>query len=270
MHVHFLDPYHPTGSILHRMDSRIKLVLVVAYILTCSLTPFGAWPVYVLLFTLILSAILLSELGLRFVWLRAAIAIPFALAALPVIFTTGGSKLAELHIAGFTLVPTLEGAARFVSIAIKSWLSVQAAILLASTTPYPGLLQGMRVLGVPPLLVSTFGLMWRYLFVLVDEAVRLMRARSARSGVNRGGPSVSRTGGPLTWRARVAGGMAGNLFLRGLERSERIYVAMLSRGYDGEMRAIPMPPLTANDRLVLLLAGLAFASLLALGILFWG
>ena len=74
-------------------------------------------------------------------------------------------------------------------------------------------------------------------------------------------------GGGLAWRARVTGGMAGNLFLRAFERSDRIYVAMLSRGYDGEVRSAPMPPLGLGSWLTLflfialLLALLAFAYL---------
>ena len=79
-------------------------------------------------------------------------------------------------------MPHYPGLERFVSIAIKSWLSVQAAIVLASSTSFPDLLVAMRALHVPQLLVSIFGLMWRYMFVLVDEATRLLRARASRSG----------------------------------------------------------------------------------------
>ncbi len=128
---------------------------------------------------------------------------------------------------------------RFISIALKSWISVQAAILLATTTTFPDLMLAMRAIRIPRLLVAIFGLMWRYLFVLADEAIRLMRARQARSG-HADQPGL-KPGGSLAWRARVTGGMAGNLFLRAFERSDRIYMAMLARGYDGEMRSEPLP-----------------------------
>lgn len=270
MQIHFLDPYRPANSLLHKTDARVKFLLTIAFILTVSLTPFGAWPVYILLFALALSAILLSELGVRFVLIRASLALPFVLAALPVIFTTKGIALFSLPLGWWTLTASAEGVERFASIAFKSWLSVQAAILLASSTPFPELLQAMRAVGVPRLLVAMFGLMWRYLFVLVDEALRLMRARSARSGINPGLTPARKVGGSVFWRARVAGGMAGNLFLRGIERSDRIYVAMLSRGYNGEVRAFPLAPLTRNHWLIL---GLGFSSLIFLlifGALFWG
>jgi cobalt/nickel transport system permease protein len=64
--------------------------------------------------------------------------------------------------------------------------------------------------------------------------------------------------------------MAGNLFLRAFERSDRIYVAMLSRGYDGEVRLLPLLPMVGTTWAVLL-AGLALLGLLlSFGILFWG
>jgi cobalt/nickel transport system permease protein len=185
-------------------------------------------------------------------------------------FTISGTALFSLPFGAWTLTASVEGLVRFISIALKSWLSVQAAILLASCTPFPELLQAMRAVGIPRLLVAMFGLMWRYLFVLVDEALRLLRARSARSGISRDAIASRKIGGSILWRARVAGGMAGNLFLRGIERSDRIYVAMLSRGYNGEVRALPLAALTHGGKLALGLGISILVVLLIFGILFWG
>ena len=125
----------------------------------------------------------------------------------------------------------------------------------------------MQSVGIPRILVGMFGLMWRYLFVFVDEAMRLMRARAARSGHNaeKGGKS----GGSLSWRVRMTGGMAGNLFLRAYERSDRIYVAMLSRGYDGEMRSLSLNPFTGLNWLILISGLIILCLLLLAGNLFW-
>jgi cobalt/nickel transport system permease protein len=219
----------------------VKFVLTLAFTLTVSLAPIQAWPVYIILFSLVLSVEILSDLGVRYIQRRAVLAFPFVLAALPVIFTMKGAPLFSLSLGEWTLAASREGLARFVSIALKSWISMQAAILLAASTPFPDLLVAMRAVKVPRLMVAVFGLMWRYLFVLVDEVLRLLRARSARSGAL-DIPGIH-SGGSLAWRARVAGGMAGSLFLRAFERSDRIYMAMLSRGYDGEVRALPLPDL---------------------------
>ncbi len=268
MHVHFIDPYHPGNSPIHRLDPRIKLLLAIFFILTNALLPTSAWPVYILLLALILSVELLSELGVSYVLKRSLLALPFVLAALPLILTSPGPTLLSLPVGPLIIHLSLHGLARFASITLKSWISVQAAIVLSASTSFPDLLVAMRALHVPRLMVSIFGLMWRYLFVLVDEASRLVRARLARSG--QGEQPGTKTGGSLSWRARVTGGMAGSLFMRAFERSDRIYMAMLSRGYDGEAHSLPLPDIRTTQW-VILAAGLGtLALLLAFAYIFWG
>jgi cobalt/nickel transport system permease protein len=267
MHIHFLDPYRPRPSPIHRLDPRVKFVLTLAFILTTALTPMGAWPVYILLFSMVLSVEMLSELGVGYVLKRASLALPFVLAALPVLVTVRGAPILAVPIGSWTLTVTLEGVERFASIAVKSWLSVQMAIVLASSTPFPDLLVAMRAVKIPRLLVAIVGLAWRYLFVMADEALRLMRAREARSG--RPARPGARAGGGVVWRARVTGGMAGSLFLRSFERADRIYAAMLSRGYDGEVRTLPLSPATPGQVIVLAIGLATFALLVIGGYLFW-
>jgi cobalt/nickel transport system permease protein len=268
MHVHFLDPYRPRSSPVHHLDARVKLVLALAFILAAAFLPAEAWPAYILLFSLLFSVEILSELGVGYILKRSTLALPFVLAALPVIFTLEGPPLFSLQLFGWTLVATTTGVERFASITLKSWLSVQAAILLAASTSFPDVLVAMRAIKVPRLIVAIFGLMWRYLFVLVDEALRLLRARAARSG--KAAQPGFKPGGPLAWRAKVAGGMAGSLFLRGFERSDRIYMAMLSRGYDGETRSLPLSQLRAAHWLALGVGLVLLLSVLGFGLLFWG
>lgn len=244
MSVHLLDPYRPGQSLIHQLDPRIKLVLTLAFILTTSLSPMGAWAAYLLLLALALSVELLSELGIAYVLKRALIATPFALAALPLVFTVPGTPLATFAWGPWNVTMTMPGVERFLSVAFKSWVAVQAAVVLAATTALPQLLIAMRALHTPRLLVAIFGLMWRYLFVMVDEAQRLLRAREARSGATP--DSEGQVGGTLAWRARVTGGMAGNLLMRSFERGERIYAAMAARGYDGEIRSLPLSPLSGR------------------------
>jgi cobalt/nickel transport system permease protein len=96
------------------------------------------------LFSLVLSFEIVSDLGVGYVQRRAVLAFPFVLAALPIIFTIQGTPLFHLSLGKWTLVASVEGLARFASIALKSWISVQAAILLAASTPFPDLLVAMR------------------------------------------------------------------------------------------------------------------------------
>jgi cobalt/nickel transport system permease protein len=265
LHIHFLDPYQGGHSPVHCTDARVKLVLSVAFILTTALTPIGVWPIYVLLFAVVISLIILSGVGVGYVLKRAALAFPFVLAALPLIFTTPGLQLFSLTFGGWELTVTHPGVERFLSIGIKSWISVQAAILLTATTQFPDILTAMRAVRIPRLLVAIIGLMWRYIFVLSDEALRLMRARAARSG--EADIPGHRKVGRISWQAQTAGGMAGNLLVRSIERSDRIYVAMLSRGYDGEVRAMPLPELKASNWIVLIVGGGILSLLVILSLL---
>jgi cobalt/nickel transport system permease protein len=155
------------------------------------------------------------------------------------------------------------GLERFASISLKSWLSVQAAVVMAASTPFPDLLVAMRAVRLPRLLVMLFGLMWRYLFVFADEGLRLTRARAARSGQS--DLAGAKAGGNLAWRARVTGGMAGNLFVRAFERSDRIYMAMLARGYDGEVRSLPLPAIRRIHWVVWIAGSILLLLLLVLG-----
>jgi len=199
-----------------------------------------------------MALMLVAEISFAYLLKRSAIFLPFLLAAFPIIFDKTGIPLALFSIGELELIVSQNGMLQFVSLAVKAWLTVTAAILLASTTSFTELLQAMRSLKVPPLLVAVFGLMWRYLHLMVDEVDRLTRARLSRSSTSP--DSRSRTGGTLAWRARVTGSMAGNLFIRSLERSERVYQAMLSRGYDGEIRALGVSAPSRKEILLLVVA----------------
>jgi cobalt/nickel transport system permease protein len=264
MHIHWLDQYQPGLSPVHRLDARVKLSLVLAYILAASLMPVGAWPAFSLLFFYVLALTLVSGLGLLRVQRRALVALPFALAAVTIVFTTEGPLAFALSLGPWRLRATEPGLVRFFSIMLKGWLSVQMAVLLAGTTPFPTLLMAMRSLRFPPVLVAINSFMWRYVFVLADEAMRLSRARDARSGVRSG----LKSGGPVSWRAKVVGGMVGNLFIRSYERSERVFQAMAARGYRGEFHAFSSPALPTRDVWLGMVLAVYLVAVLLVGIVF--
>lgn len=242
--------YRPGSSALHRLDPRVKLPLVLAWVVVVSALPAGAWPALVFAAAISLALDTLSELSWNFILRRSLVSLPFILAAVPLAWT-GPQPFATLPLFGQISLPGLE---RLAAITLKAWVSIQAMIVLAGTTPQEDLLVALRGLHIPPLLVMVIGLMWRYLALLVDEAGRLILARKARS--TSFADSTPQPGGTLRWRAGVTGSMVGSLFVRSLERSERVHQAMLSRGFDGEIRSLPAPSLSARNRR-LLYAGLA-------------
>ena len=182
------------------------------------------------------------------------------LAALPLVFTRPGDPLGTITLGPLVLTVSGQGLREFATIALKSWVSVQAALLLSFTTPFPDLVESLRRLRVPRLLVAIIGFMYRYLAVLTGEAGRLNRARQSRSAVVEG-----RGGGSLRWRAGVVGGMVGSLFLRSYERSERVYAAMQARGFDGEFRSMGGRALTATDWTAFAIVAAAIVALVLAG-----
>jgi cobalt/nickel transport system permease protein len=228
-----LDRYIPRSSPVHAAEPRLKLALVVAFILAISLLPIGSFVALAIAFVLLVALSTMARLGPFRLARGAFVAFPFLLAAFPLIFTKDGDPIGDINFGLFSLTVSGEGLRQFATIALKSWVSVQAALLLTFTTPFPDIVEALRRLRVPKLMVAIISFMYRYLAVLTDEASRMMRARASRSASVDG-----RTGGSIIWRAKVVGSMVGSLFLRAYERSERIYAAMQSRGFTGELRFI--------------------------------
>jgi len=259
MNANAFDRYLARASAVHRLDPRVKVLLTVAFIVAVALLPEAAWLRFGAAAVLLLVVTVAARLSPVMIARRSLLGGPFLLAAITVLFTVPGRALWEgpwgLHI-------TDAGLLRFSAIAARTFLSLGAAILLTATTRVPDILHALRHLRVPAVLVGIIAFMYRYLFVLVEEVGRLLRARAARSARL---PGV-RGGGSVGWRAAVAGHMAGQLFVRSLDRSDRVYQAMLARGYRGElltlaphaMRPADWAALAGGLALIVALHGLGF------------
>lgn len=243
MHFDAFDRYHEKESFLHRLDPRVKTLVTVIFIVSNALLPDGAWLAFICAWLFLLACNLISKLGFGYTLKRSIIALPFALIAVTVLFSIPGEPFFSFRFLMWDLTITDAGFLRFVSILIRSWLSVQMAILLVATTRFPDLIHALEHLRVPAILTTIIAFLYRYLFVLTDEVFRLLRAREARSAAAAG----SRSGGGVLWRAKVAGNMAGQLFLRSYERSDRIYNAMVARGYSGHLYTLNAHEMKSKD-----------------------
>lgn len=228
-----LDRYLERDSRIHAADARLKFLITIGFILSLSLLPIGSFLAIAIAWVVLMAATVVARIGPSRVVRASFVALPFVAAAIPLIFTKSGDPLGDINLGLFTLTASGEGLIQFATIVFKSWVSVQAAVLLTFSTRFPDLVEALRALRVPAIIVAVISFMYRYLAVLTDEATRMMRARSARSASPDGSG-----GGSLLWRARVVGSMVGSLFIRAYERSERVYAAMQSRGFDGTMRTL--------------------------------
>ncbi len=243
IHNNLFDRYRAGESPLHRLSPVVKVVLTILFILSNALLPDGHWLGFGISWLAILLLNLVGRLGWAFTLKRSFIALPFALAAVTAVFALPGKTITSFDFLSLHLVATDAGLLRFFSIVIRSWLSVQVAVLLVSTSQFPDLIHALEHLRLPRLLVTVIAFLYRYIFVLSDEVLRLMRARQARSA----SLPNQRSGGSVFWRARIAGNMVGQLFLRSYERSDRIYNAMLARGYQGHLRTINQHTMQMQD-----------------------
>lgn len=250
------DLYQAADSPIHRLDPRVKLLSTIGLIVSNVLLPDGAWLAFLGSFLLVTVLSMIARVKLGFVLKRSLLAIPFALAAFTIIFTLPGEPLAQFSLGSWELTITDSGLVRFLSILVRSWISLQAAILLTAATKFSDLAHGLRHLRVPLILIAIISFMYRYLFVLGEEAERLLQARAARSARIPGKKKPS-----ILWRARVAGNMVGQLFLRSYERSDRVYHAMVARGFRGEFLTFTPHIMQPADWTALLIFTLILTSL---------
>ena len=246
----FLDSTSSIDSPVHRLDPRAKIVGALAAVVLCVSTPptrLGAFAVYFALAAALLAA---SRLPARHVARRLAVVVPFVLAIAafaPFLKPTGVGGGYGLGIGGLSV--SRGGLLVLWNTAAKALFGVSMIVLLTGTTPFPELLLGLRRLRCPEVVVLLLSFTYRYLFVLADEAMRLRMARDARGYRGR-----------WLWQARAVGTMIAALFLRTYERAERVYVAMVSRGYDGRFPYLARSPLRSRDALA---AGLFLACMVA-------
>ena len=241
---HLLEPYIPGESPAHRADPRLKLLAMLGYIAVATGLPARAWAGFAGLLLMALAAVAASGLPVVRVLRRAAPAFVFSgIVALAALVQAGEHELLSGRFLWLTLAISLESLQQFAYILVRAWLSALVVGLYAAVTGFPDTVAALRGLGVPAVLTSTLALVYRYLFVLVDEALRLERARAARTFRP---ASLRRIG----FEVRVFGAILGSLFLRAYNRSERVYQAMLARGFDGEFRGLQQLRWRRNDTLL--------------------
>jgi cobalt/nickel transport system permease protein len=252
------ERFHRGSGLLYDTDARVKLVLAIAFAFVVTTIPVAHWGAFIAFGGFVAMVIAFSRLPLRLVFSRSALALPFIAVAIPLLFTREGTDLFDLPIVGWSA--SKEGAEAVASIMLRSWFAVLVATVLTGVTEPLHLLRAIERLRVPRVLASALMFMYRYLFVIGEEGRRLMTARDSRSARPAGASSV---GGSVAWRGRVLGNMIGSLFLRCYERSERVYLAMRARGYDGRIRFAKDQTMTARDWSVLCAASFTLAGLVA-------
>jgi cobalt/nickel transport system permease protein len=226
----WMDALAGRDTPLHRLDPRAKLLTTLAYIL--AVLSFGRYEIAALLPFVIYPVVLmiLGEVPAGFVLRKVAIVSPFA------IFIGIFNPLFDRHVA-LTIGPlaVTGGWLSFVSILQRFALTLSTTLVLVAGTGIHSTCRALERLGVPQAFTVQVLVLYRYLFVLMDEGARMVRARALRSFGARGSGLA------------VYGHMLGSLLLRTLDRAQRIHLAMNCRGFDGRVHTLDERRLRAAD-----------------------
>lgn len=227
---------------------------VLAFISVSVSTPITRWPAFVAFFLLLVTAALASKIPLLLLFKRALIEIPFIFFAILMPFFGTGEKF---EIAGIELYR--EGLLAGTSIVVKGTLGVLAAVILSTTTTAREILRGLERLKLPAVMVQIASFMLRYVNVISDEMERMKVARESRGFV---------ATGIKHWKVLATSAAA--LFIRSYERGERVHLAMLSRGFDGNLPSLDNNKATQRQwATALLLPGLALSLSLFFLVIGW-
>jgi len=221
----------------HCLVPQTRVLCAITFVFATALTPTGAWLTWGIYALGLGGLLLLSQVTLGVLVKRVALEAGFVgVVLLGTLFHGGGTVLWQW---GFVTV-TSQGLIILGSVSFKALLSLFMLNLLTLTTSVSDLLQGLTWLKTPPLLVAIMASMYRYISVVVTEFNTMRRAALSRNLMAR--PQGQR---------QVIGKMMGSLFIRSYERGDRIYQAMLSRGYQGTIPTDALSPLTSQDTIAL-------------------
>ena len=205
MHHVLVDQWSQRSSPLHARDPRAKVLVLLILLVSLATTAPDAVLTLAIYAALLVSGILLAGLPLAGLLLRAMAILPFSLT--------------------FGLITWLAGDGwRAIGLVEKSYLSTAAVLLVVGTTPLPRLLGGLEAMGTPRLLVLLGQFLYRYLFVISEQAQHVRVAAACRAGASK----TQRQS-----RFRAAAGALAVLFARSYYRAEGIHRAMMSRAFSG-------------------------------------
>ncbi len=213
-----------------RVDARVKAVVTLVFVVcvmsysryqVSALMPFFLYPI---------AMLARGRIPAGYLFRKILMAAPFALAVAvfnPFFDRAPMAALGPVTISG--------GWLSFASVMLRFLLTVGAALILVACTGMHRLCAGLESLGMPRVFAVQLLFLHRYLFVVAEEGGRMTRSLEMRGARLRALPG------------RVYGSLLGHLLMRALARADRVYRAMVARGFDGEIRLLRPTSLRGSD-----------------------
>lgn len=211
-------------SIIHRLDGRIKLILVLMIIFYSVYTTNFKALFFLEIYVIFL--VIASKISLKFFFKRILLILPFGGAiALLQPFIKPGLVLFSLPLG---LQITYEGVMFGALLLSRLMVSLSSIVLLSSVTPIDDIVRSMRRLKFPKILTTLLSMTIRYLFLFFEELNNIRNAQKTR------GFDIWNKKTSYLWRVKQVGNTIVMLFLKSFEKGESVYNSMLSRSYTGE------------------------------------
>jgi len=236
-----LSEYLRKDHILSRIDARVKLLVALTLILMVLSYKGFVFPLLVTSFCLFLC--IMMKIPLRVFILRFSEPL-FIVAVLIVIKSlfSGNDMLFSLNMAGINLTVFRDGLMDGLRIASKVFGAVAIVVALGFSTSFTELMAGLSWLKVPRGFIEILMFAYRYIFVLVEDAMVIYNAQKNRLGysnIRRGLESF--------------GTLTGSLILRAFEHSHNITTAVTQRGYDSNIPMLKHKPFKPSEVIVSML-----------------
>ena len=242
MHHAYIDKFAYQDSAIHRLDSRVKFIVVLIFTAMVISLPRTSLSILTCYAVGPFTILVLGRIPLRFAFKQILLVSPFVL-VLALSCPLYDKTPVTVAFGPFLWQISL-GWMRCFAILGKFVVTMLALIALVSTTRFGDLLSGLQKLGLPKLLIVQLGFLYRYIFVLIDRAHHILRARAGRALRNLG----------FKTELKIAASMLGSLLTRSIDTSEHINIAMQARGFDGTWRTLSKLQIRRPDLLFALIA----------------
>lgn len=222
-----IDTIAHTNRLRH-IDTRLKVIFAIT---TLLITVASTSPIVPLLAFLTATILILfaAKIKLRTYFLLLLTPLFFGLISLllmSLFFGYTDSPLYSFEILSHTFVVQKEGVNMGLLVASRTLAGSACLFFLALTTPMTELFTGLRWLRIPEVVIELAMIIYRYIFLFLEEAERMWLAAQMR------GESSFRT------KINVFSMLASTLFLRTIYQGEKLFVAMNSRCYEGETNSL--------------------------------
>lgn len=244
MHHAYIDKFAYQDSAIHRLDSRVKFIVLVVFTAIVISLPRTSISILICYAIGPFAILVWARISLKFVFKHILIVSPFIL-VLALSCPLYDRTPVNISFGPYTWASTI-GWLRCFTIIGKFIVTMLALMTLVSTTRFNNLLTSLQQLGFPDLLVIQLGFLYRYIFVLIDRAHHILQARAGRKLRNLG----------FTNELKTSTSMLGSLLIRSIDTAENINIAMQARGFNGKWHTSSEMKIKDNDFLFITLAAI--------------